>query len=105
MGTSLPDIVNKCIKSDIVLKDLTIESSLESTVRLDNEDYDRLKKAAGHSYRLTTIEEGGMVPLLKTMKHNIVSIIGAFFLGAVCFSCGALRCLGADVSVLAAVFF
>ena len=84
-GTNLPEIVNKCIKNHIPLKELKYRDQLESTVDIKDEDYDRFKKLAGHSYRMTTIDEGGLIPLIRNIKANIPTIIGAFLLGALIF--------------------
>lgn len=84
-GTDLPGIVNKCIRNGILLKNLRYRDQLESTVEVKDEDYDRLKKLAGHSYRMTAISEGGIIPLLFKIKTNIPTIIGAFLLGALIF--------------------
>jgi len=84
-GTNLPGIVNKCIRNGIPLKDLRYRDELESTARLKDEDFDRLRKAAGHSYRMTTIDEGGIIPFLYKIKSNIPTIIGAFLIGALIF--------------------
>lgn len=84
-GTDLPGIVNKCIRNGILLKDLRYEDQLESTVEVKDDDYHRLKKIAGHSYRMTTISEGGTIPFLNKIKSNIPTIIGAFLLGALIF--------------------
>ena len=77
--------MNKCIRNGILLKDLKYRNELESTASMKDEDYDRLKKLAGHSYRMTTIDEGGMIPFLYKIKENIPTIIGAFLLGALIF--------------------
>ena len=84
-GTDLPGIVNKCIRNGILLKDLRYRNELESTADLKDDDYDRLKKLAGHSYRMTTIDEGGIIPFFRKIKSNIPTIIGAFLLGALIF--------------------
>ncbi|MBR6799043.1 MAG: sporulation protein YqfD [Firmicutes bacterium] len=84
-GTDLPGIVNKCIRNGILLKDLRYKNQLESTVEVKDDDYHRLKKIAGHSYRMTTISEGGTIPFLNKIKSNIPTIIGAFLLGALIF--------------------
>lgn len=77
--------MNKCIKNGITLKDLKWKDPLESTVSIKGDDYDRLKKAAGHSYRMTILKEGGAVPFLWNVKKNIISVIGAFLMGALIF--------------------
>lgn len=84
-GTELHKIVNKCIKNDITLKDLRCKDTLESTVCVKDEDYSRLRKAAGHSYRITVMGEGGAVPFLRSIRKNIIAVIGAFLLGALIF--------------------
>lgn len=84
-GTNLNGIVNKCIKNQVTLKDLRWNNPLESTVRVKGDDYGRLKKMAGHSYRMTVLDEGGAVPFLRSIKKNITAVIGAFLLGALIF--------------------
>lgn len=84
-GTNLPKILNKCIDSNIMLKDLQYKDQTESTVEIKDEDYERLKKLAGHSYRLSGLSEAGLVPFVKRMKNNILAIMGAFLLGALIF--------------------
>ena len=68
-----------------MLKDLEFKNSLESTVRVKDEDLVRLKNLAGHSYRMTSLEERGIIPHIRNMRSNIVTIIGAFLLGAFIF--------------------
>lgn len=84
-GINLPNIINKCIKDNIMLKELQYRDQLESTAEVKDEDFEKLKKLAGHSYRMTTIGEKGIVPFAKSMKHNVITIIGAFLLGALIF--------------------
>lgn len=84
-GTDLGRVINKCIKEDIDLRNLQCENKLESTVEVKGDDFDRLSKAAGNSYRITVIGEGGAAPFLKTMKSNAAAIAGAFLLGAFIF--------------------
>ena len=80
-GINLVALINKCIKNDITLKDLRCKDTLESTVCVKDEDYSRLRKAAGHSYRITVMGEGGAVPFLRSIRKNIIAVIGAFLLG------------------------
>lgn len=68
-----------------MLKDLKWHDPLESTVKLKDEDFGTLKKMAGHSYRMSTLSEGGMIPFFRSMKSNILTITGAFLLGALIF--------------------
>lgn len=68
-----------------MLKDLKWHDPLESTVKLKDEDFGTLKKMAGHSYRMRTLSEGGMIPFFRSMKSNILTITGAFLLGALIF--------------------
>lgn len=77
--------MNKCIRQGIALRDLRWKDSLELTAKLQRDDYDRLKKAAGHSYRLTILEERGATPAFRRLKANIWTILGAFLLGALLF--------------------
>ena len=84
-GTDLNNIVNKCIKNDIPLRNLKWKDKLESTAEVRGDDFDGLKKTAGHSYKITVLKEGGAVSLFKSMKANIVALTGAFLLGALIF--------------------
>lgn len=52
---------------------------------MQGDDYERLKRLAGHTYQLTVLKEGGAVPLLQRLKRNIAAVAGAFFLGALIF--------------------
>lgn len=84
-GTDLNNIVNKCIKNDIPLRNLKWKGKLESTAEVRGDDFDGLKKTAGHSYKITVLKEGGAVSLFKSMKANIAAFTGAFLLGALIF--------------------
>lgn len=84
-GTNLSNVVNKCIQEDIDIKDLTCRDRLESTATIRGEDFDRMKRLAGHSYRLTVLTEGGAVPFFKSIKTRITVFAGAFLLGAFLF--------------------
>ncbi len=68
-----------------MLKDLRYGDQTESTVEIKDEDYERLRRLAGHSYRMSGLGEGGLVPFIKSMKNNVFSIIGAFLIGALIF--------------------
>lgn len=84
-GTDLNGIVNKCMKNGISMRNLKWKDPLESTVEIKGEDFQGLKKTAGHSYKVTVLKEGGVIPLFKSMKANITAIVGAFLLGAFIF--------------------
>lgn len=84
-GTDLNGIVNKCMKNGIPMRNLKWKDPLESTVEIKGEDFQGLKKTAGHSYKVTVLKEGGVIPLFKSMKANITAIVGAFLLGAFIF--------------------
>lgn len=84
-GFELSNIINKCIRNGIVLRNLHWKGSLESTADIQADDFSRIKKAAGHSYRMTVVKEGGAVPLLKNIRNNLITIAGAFLLGALLF--------------------
>lgn len=84
-GTNLSSIVNKCIRNGITLRNLRWKDPLESTVEIKGEDFAALKKTAGYSYKLTVLREGGAVPLFRSMKANIIVLLGAFLLGALIF--------------------
>ena len=84
-GFNLNALLNKCIEEGIVLKNLRWNSKLESTAEVKAEDYGRLGKAAGYSYKMSVEKEGGMIPFFGKIKANIVTVTGAFLLGAFIF--------------------
>lgn len=84
-GLNLSKIVNKCIKNGIILKDLIWEDSVQSTVTIKGEDFERFRREAGNSYRMTVLEEGGIIPVFKNLKSQLISVLGAFLLGALLF--------------------
>lgn len=84
-GFELSNIINKCIRNGIVLRNLHWKGSLESIADIQANDFSRLKKEAGHSYRMTVVKEGGAVPFLKRIINNKTTIAGAFLLGALLF--------------------
>jgi len=84
-GFELSGIINKCIRNRIVLRNLQWKGPLESTVEIQSDDFSRLKKAAGHSYRMTVVKEGGMIPFCYRIRNNAITIAGAFLLGALIF--------------------
>ncbi len=81
----LKRIINRCIDDDIELRDLRYEDALESTVEIREEDFQRLKKIAGHSHQVTVMRDGGAIPFLQKIKANILTVTGAFLLGALIF--------------------
>lgn len=61
------------------------ENALESTVEIREEDFQSLKKIAGHSHQVTVMRNGGAIPFLQKIKANILTVTGAFLLGALIF--------------------
>lgn len=84
-GTNLTGLVNKCIKNDIELRCLNWKNHIESDVEIKGEDFDRLRKLAGHSNKISVLKEGGAVPLFGSIRANILTIAGAFLIGALIF--------------------
>ena len=84
-GVDPKRILNKCLKHRITLKDLRWKNDISYTVRLQGDDYERLRRMAGNTYQLTVLKEGGAAPLLQRLKRNIAAVVGAFFLGALLF--------------------
>lgn len=84
-GINLSSVINKCIKNRITLRNLRWKNDIEYTAELQGNDYNRLKKLAGHSYKMTVLKEGGVIPVFRSMKANILTVIGAFLLGALIF--------------------
>ena len=84
-GINISAIINKCIRNGIPLRNLRWKNPLESTMEVQGEDFSSLKKLAGHSYGMTVLKEGGTIPAFRSMKANVVTVIGAFFIGALIF--------------------
>ena len=84
-GLDLKGIVSRCIEDDIELRNLKHEDTLESTVEIRKEDFPRLKRIAGHSHQVTVVKDGGAIPFLQWMRANILTVTGAFLLGALIF--------------------
>ena len=55
-GTNLTGLVNKCIKNDIELRCLNWKNHIESDVEIKGEDFDRLRKLAGHSNKISVLK-------------------------------------------------
>ncbi len=58
---------------------------MESTAEIREGDMDRFRKAAGHSYRITALDEGGAFCFFRNIKKHIPAIAGAFITGALIF--------------------
>ena len=84
-GINLVALINKCIKNDITMRNLRWHGPVTITFEIQDTDYSMLKKAAGHSYKITVLCERGAVPVFQTMKTGKVTVIGAFLLGALIF--------------------
>lgn len=84
-GIDLVGIINKCIQQRITLRNLRWKNEIEYTAELKKDDCDKLKHLAGSSYRMTVLKEGGIFPLFEKMRYNIITILGAFLLGALIF--------------------
>lgn len=84
-GINLVALINKCIKNDITMRNLRWHGPVTITFEIQDTDYSMLKKAAGHSYKMTVLCERGAVPVFQTMKTGKVTVIGAFLLGALIF--------------------
>lgn len=54
-------------------------------MEIKNEDYENFKKLAGYSYKISVLEEGGIYAFFKLIKTNILTVVGAFLLGALIF--------------------
>ena len=81
----LYEYLYKCIKNDIELRCLNWKNHIESDVEIKGEDFDRLRKLAGHSNKISVLKEGGAVPLFGSIRANILTIAGAFLIGALIF--------------------
>ena len=84
-GTDNAGFFNRCIRNGIALRNIRWHSQLESYFESEGGDTERIRKAAGNSYRLTVVGERGMVPVLRYIRKNIVTVAGAFLLGALIF--------------------
>ena len=73
------------MKNKVPLKNIRWHSVLESSFESEGGDEKKLVKLAGNSYRLTVTGEKGAVPLLHTIRKNIITVAGAFLLGSLIF--------------------
>lgn len=76
---------NRCIRNNIPLKNIRWHDALESSFESEGEDAERIRKLAGNSYRLTVINESGIIPMFRSVKKNTATVAGAFLLGALIF--------------------
>lgn len=84
-GLNHHNLLNKCIREKITLREYKWKNELEATTNVSDNDYERLKKAAGLSYELKPEKEGGIIPLILKIKENKIMALGAFILGALIF--------------------
>jgi len=84
-GINLSNILNKCIKNRIDLRNLRWNNPLESTVEIKDGDFEQFKKISGHSYKISVLGEGGIYAFFKLLKANILTVAGAFLIGALIF--------------------
>lgn len=84
-GTGLRGIVNKCIRKNITLRNIRWKSPLESTMDLQGDDMEEFRRLAGHSHRITVLEEGGVLPFFRNIKSFAAAVTGAFLIGALIF--------------------
>ena len=75
-GVDPSKILNKCLKHKITLEDLRWKNDITYTVRLQGEDYKRLKQLSGHNCKLTVLKEGGAIPLLQRVRSKYCSSRG-----------------------------
>lgn len=67
------------------MRNLKWKGPLESTAEVKEDDFEEFKAAAGHSYKVTVLREGGVVPLFGRLRANVLTVGGAFLLGAFLF--------------------
>lgn len=84
-GTNLSGLINKCIRNEIDLRNLRWKNHIESTVEIKGEDFSSFTKLAGHSSRISVVQEGGAVPFFRRIRENIPAVAGAFLIGALIF--------------------
>lgn len=69
-------LLNRALEKNLSCRNLLYHDETEVYCTLSMEDYKKLKKLAGHGYRLTVIKEGGARPGLRNLRMNKLMLCG-----------------------------
>ncbi len=69
-------LLNKALEKNLVFRSVTYRDETELYCTLSMTDYRKLKRLAGHGYRLTIIKEGGTRPGVKSLRMNKLMLCG-----------------------------
>ncbi|MGN0711004.1 MAG: sporulation protein YqfD [Anaerovoracaceae bacterium] len=75
-GFKLQEMISRCMKHGIRLKDIKVRSDIELYVKVSREDFEDLKYIAGKKYRITVISEKGLIPWLEAFFYNKGKVCG-----------------------------
>lgn len=69
-------LLNKALEQNLPFRDVSYHDETELYCTMSMTDYRKLKKLAGHGYRLTIIKEGGTSPSLRNLRMNKLMLCG-----------------------------
>ena len=75
-GFRLNRLITECIRSGIVLQNVSFRNETEVHMTVSEADYTRLLKKAKHQYRITVLSESGCVPFLHALRLRRATLIG-----------------------------
>lgn len=81
-GFQLDKLIDKCIKNRIQLRRVTFISDLEITLLVSSKDFNKLKKLAKSTYKITILEDGGYKHVMREIWRRKITIIGVLLFAA-----------------------
>lgn len=81
-GFQLDKLIDKCMKNRIQLRNITFISDLEITLLVSSRDFNRLKKMAKSSYKITILKDGGYKYGLRILWNKKITIAGVLLIAA-----------------------
>ncbi len=70
-------LISQAADKSIVMRNITYRDETEVYLTLAETDYKKIKKLAGSKYRLTVMEEGGVLAAASRLRANKLAVIGA----------------------------
>lgn len=75
-GFQQQKLLSECVKSGIILRNISIHNEIEMTMVLLQRDYGRFLKLAGNRYKVTILNERGYRPVAKKIFSKKSTIVG-----------------------------
>ncbi|MBR3756419.1 MAG: sporulation protein YqfD, partial [Firmicutes bacterium] len=69
-------LISQAADKGIVMRSITYRDETEVYLTLPQTDYKKLRKMAGSKYRLTIMEDGGVLAAVSRLKTNKLAVIG-----------------------------